>query len=1104
MKCGNTQEYCLCGNCEDFRENDEDQCMITNVGGFLKYKCYNQQYQDHYKCARSDVRYKATLNWVDSRGINMISSTDRVCENDEFAYQACGFGTSVSDGVYLCEGSFNVNKQYEIEDVSQDNSGRCDGKCDTMNNCKDESYCYGKASGESEDAGTSIDFLYGLECTKNGDRKYAPVHWICNGVNGCDCEEGEGYGCIPRDEEDCDATEVEENREYCHHYYGERILNRNELIVPIKNFTRCAVFDIQKGVYPYCLDFYDQTNCNDEKRIGGICEVRGKKTRISKTMVCYDYDKAEPLCEGREETFCEALKSSSEECLVHKHQMCDRIPDCRYRSDELNDICKIMTGGEDRNENESFKCKRKFGNYQENEAIPVSWLLDGQEDCQNGEDENLSRWKKCKTLRKSDNVNITYVVSKDTECEVVFLCDKTAKSTDKSVRLDIMCDGVESCGQDRNVENEVCRFSRDFPNIENVAPTSSGQAGDKTTDLCGDIAIKNKTINCERKEFDFPQAGKFKTFGVTKWLSVPDLKVDCTRTFGEFYVYLSCMGLCLNSSCPLPDTPLRHDACPTQYPDRIYTLAGDKDLTFVTKSEGQDYRNNYFQCAENKRCVEYSQVCDLTNDCGDWSDENNCTNQFRCKTSKSRKSLEQRCDGIIDCVDLSDECNEECGFKRILEHWSLRVICWLIGILATVFNLILMSRTAYSFRSIRTGNLFETKVLILVIAVGDFLNGIYMVSIAAYDTIVYGNSYCKDQARWLSSGACSALGAISTIGSQMSLFAMTVLSLTRVVGLTSKSMKTPSPVNKKAVMRTSIKLVVILASSATIALIPLVPSLEDYFVQGIYYEKGNNVFIGSPNKERHITTLRAYEGDDEKLDFGMAWKDIHEKVRDMFSSTTNSEYNTLSWRKVHFYGNDGHCLFKYFVRKDDARRSRQSAQVKTEVVDFIDFSGNVLLWVVLSVNFACFLVISISYLLITIQTWKSSSSSGQTKNQDTVKQNERIQLKISLIIATDFFCWVPFVIICAFHNFQFIDATDWYSYFSMIALPINSVINPLLYDNTITEFLVSRFGSIKTRASSFISSTYSRTSKIFKRPEQTAEVDVQRGGNEIRQAESRT
>jgi hypothetical protein len=59
--------------------------------------------------------------------------------------------------------------------------------------------------------------------------------------------------------------------------------------------------------------------------------------------------------------------------------------------------------------------------------------------------------------------------------------------------------------------------------------------------------------------------------------------------------------------------------------------------------------------------------------------------------------------------------------------------------------------------------------------------------------------------------------------------------------------------------------------------------------------------------------------------------------------------------------------------------------------------------------------------------------------------------RISIIITTDFMCWVPFIVICMLHYLGVVDATPWYSVFSMIILPINSVINPLLYNDVITR-----------------------------------------------------
>ena len=57
--------------------------------------------------------------------------------------------------------------------------------------------------------------------------------------------------------------------------------------------------------------------------------------------------------------------------------------------------------------------------------------------------------------------------------------------------------------------------------------------------------------------------------------------------------------------------------------------------------------------------------------------------------------------------------------------------------------------------------------------------------------------------------------------------------------------------------------------------------------------------------------------------------------------------------------------------------------------------------------------------------------------------------RITIIITTDFCCWIPFIVICALHFLEILNATRWYSIFSMLVLPINSVINPLLYDEFI-------------------------------------------------------
>ena len=247
--------------------------------------------------------------------------------------------------------------------------------------------------------------------------------------------------------------------------------------------------------------------------------------------------------------------------------MCDGFNDCDDGSDELHDDCKLIT--------EDFKCKRRFG-MSDYIRLPLSWTMNGIVDCIGGEDENENIWKRCGNLTEN---TLRWIYKKEEEgkrgrkngCSDVFLC---SEGDANFVNLDVVCDGVESCGM--SLENKICTISRDFPNIRKI--TSIGMSNE-AADLC--IVTKTNSKDCVQKEFIGP-AGII--FGVSKTLNVPKNKVNCNHLFGEFYVYLSCMDLCINSTCPLPGTPLKYNACPGQYPERIYSLANNTNLTFVTKS----------------------------------------------------------------------------------------------------------------------------------------------------------------------------------------------------------------------------------------------------------------------------------------------------------------------------------------------------------------------------------------------------------------------------------------------------------------------------------------------------------------------------------------
>jgi hypothetical protein len=211
---------------------------------------------------------------------------------------------------------------------------------------------------------------------------------------------------------------------------------------------------------------------------------------------------------------------------------------------------------------------------------------------------------------------------------------------------------------------------------------------------------------------------------------------------------------------------------------------------------------------------------------------------------------------------------------------------------------------------------------------------------------------------------------------------------------------------------------------------PLLNFAEDIFVNGLSFKEDLRIFIGLPTKNRLMRILEQYYGRIGKIRV-LSWRQIIKLAEDMFSHNKDSENMFQATKRVTFYGNDGVCLFKYFVNVEDPQRA--------------------FVWTVLMTNFFCFSVILISYSLIAIQSKVSSKAAGNGTGRR--ERNQKLQRKITMIITTDFCSWIPFIVVCIFHYFNVIDATPWYSLFSMIILPINSVINPLLYNSFSTRIL---------------------------------------------------
>ena len=936
-----------------------------------------------------------------SNTTRIYDSRDLLCKED------CNLATDQKLNLQCQEGGETEEQKDRPNESNKfqtsEDTVLCDMVCDTWK-CRDERLCNG--------------YMYGRVClsTEYAGLIINPPFEICNDARDCFYFSSLDTNDTSEDEKGCnpDIPGIQS----C--ISGELMRKHDQkVLIPIFNYTRCSaiVWRIQtfssryklknqEKVFisgtPYCKDYIDQTNCTDETRVAVSCHIQGHGySTISKTMVCGKLQ-TRPLCQDGMDVACVSVDRA---CNLHKHQVCDGIEDCFSGADEKHPWCAVMT---------EKTCYRNYRTHRKL-PIPADWLGDRMADCLDELDE---KWDiQCGLTLATRRYEVS-------TCEDVFIC---RYGQTKFIRLKQLCDGIEKCIG----ENSICEIGRSLTSMSTFITHQTRKTKVKAIGFClRGLEDLTRTISpCISREFNpFDED----VFGIVKrtQVSLPTKLADCRFIFGEPYVILSCLGMCANSKCPLIK-PVDYRDCPLQFSRRIYTVVNRNHLTFVQRG-ANDYHNDFFVCL-NGICINYDKVCNLWDDCGDGSDEKNCSNSFICKDNQGILPITKKCDGYPDCWDISDECNSQCSMN-IINQSMLKVAAWFIGLIAVVSNAIVLYEQGYTLKDCFTAQALANKLLVIFIGVGDFIIGGYLLVIAVADSFIYDKKYCSKRFEWLASRYCSSLGVISTFGSFLSLFSLTILSILRAFKIVSGDLhQRPESrdISRKEFIMITILMISITAVVTTISSLPLLSVLEDFFVNGLVYDSSIKIFHGQIGKEKHFKVIQSYYG--RSRNRTLSWKQIKNLVGSMFSNDYGNFGDKIS--RVDFFGNDGVCLFKFFVTADDPQR--------------------VFSMVVLAISILCFAIVTAAYITIGVITIRSSRSLLVSKGPTAhvvKKRNQKLQKKIATIIVTDFLCWVPFVLVCFLHYFGVLDATAQYGLFSIVILPLNSIINPFLYSQLIHDF----------------------------------------------------
>lgn len=433
----------------------------------------------------------------------------------------------------------------------------------------------------------------------------------------------------------------------------------------------------------------------------------------------------------------------------------------------------------------------------------------------------------------------------------------------------------------------------------------------------------------------------------------------------------------------------------------------------------------------------------------DWGNPN-CTH-FYCEdggnVTRFIDAKRKVCDGNEDCDTGIDEC-QHCTVSvfssddSMMSQKSLTPFLWIISILAVLGNLAVLGTSCHKF--VTSWKKLKPKekihsVLLTNLSAADLLVGIYTLMISIQNVRLSQGRYCMKDQEWRSGSTCSAIGALLLTGSEQSVFILTIISAMRLRAV-ARPFANPG-------IRVAILLVVTSwTASILLAVIPLFPVAEDYFVERIWY-KDNPLMSSVEKKYVYNKTIVLLDMLGTMVNDTSKWGRIGSwKVYEMLATHLNHTY--IPKRRFGYYSAHGVCLPRFFANP----------------MEITSWAYSTFL---ICLNFCSFFFIFGSYVAVYFIATKTNAKASKRS-----RSSSKLQRKITRIVVTDFLCWIPICIMAFLQLGGIHIRNELYVPVGTILIPINSCLNPFLFSE-LPDIMWNKISPIGGRLRASVASLWS-------------------------------